>query len=364
MHEVDGAVIYTKEIPSYVGTELERLYECIYCTLGRFAIYGEDADASTYVARRDGQISAVIIFRFVGSCLFVINQQMHISPIDLLQFVATVFRRYKTIRRIRFYAMESTFDDIGYSFVKFPSVEENIIYLPSTPEQFMSSLGTSTRRNLRSSERKLLKSFPSFRYEIRHGAEVPEQTIREIFALSDLRMEVKKQNKYLEGKNAECIVRLVQLHGYVGIATINGRICAGNICYCVGTRYFMHIVAHDPEFDVFMLGKLSLYWASCDCINRGGRECWLMGGGRRHKSRFSAQTKHLNTIIIFRSRLIYFTNIGFVLMAKLRSLRHAFKEEIIRLNLGEPASAGTLSGFTLLVRTAQRLAFSRNRASK
>lgn len=365
MHgEHDGAYIYENDIPAFVGQELERLYESIYCTLDRLHIYGEDVGASTYVARREGAISTVILFRRCGSCLHVLNHQAHIPPSELKMFLSEIFRRYETVRSIRFNAMESNFGDIGYATATFPAVEENIIYLPSTPDDFMSSLGMNTRKNLRSAERKLLKNFPSFRYITHIGAEVEDVVFREIFSLSDQRMEVKQKDSYINSVAAEYVIRLVRLHGYVGLATVDGRICGGNIWYRVGNRYFMHIIAHDRRFDSYMLGNLQMYWTFCDCITRGGRECWLMGGGRQHKSRFLAQTRHLTTTIVFRSRLARLLDLPTVLTAAFISWRHVANEGLLRARQKQAVLSRQLSGIAAAMRVSGPLAVFRLRKLK
>src|SRR3954471_7627503 len=54
---------YENAIPEFVERELEALYECIYCSLARFRIYDPPVNVSTYVARLEGRISAVLLFR-------------------------------------------------------------------------------------------------------------------------------------------------------------------------------------------------------------------------------------------------------------------------------------------------------------
>ncbi len=333
----DGPTIYEHAIPAFVGAELERLYENVYCTLGRFKVYQEDIGASTYVARRDGRITAVILFRQVGSCLHVINQQVHIPADELQVFLSEIFARYTSVHSVRFYAMENDVCAPGYSTATFPSVEENIISLPSTSDAFMESLSVSSRKNLRSAGRRILRHFPSFQYTIHAGNEVDDKTMHQIFSLCDQRMDVKKKERYINSDAARNIIRLVRLYGFVGVATIEGRVCGGNIWYRVGSRNFMHILAHDPRFDSYKLGNYQSYLSLSDCIAHGGRECWMMGGGREHKSRFLAKTKHLNTTIVFRSRLRRLLAVQTTTKAAISRLRHAAKEALFRAR-GEMAA--------------------------
>lgn len=324
----DGPTIYENAVPAFVGAELERLYENIYCTLGRWKIYGEDIGASTYVSRRDGCITAVILFHQLGSCLQVLNQQVSIPQNELQMFLSEIFGRYGNVKKVRFYAMETVLGDIGYSTTAFPSVEENIIYLPATPEEFIASLSPSTQKNLLTSQRRLVRDHPTFEYSIHAGADVGDEVLHEIFSLCDQRMDVKHKSHYIDRHAAESIIRLARLHGYVGLTKIDGRLGSGNIWYKAGGRYFMHILAHDPRYDGYKLGNLQSYWSLCDCIAHGGRECWMMGGGREHKSRFTAKTKHLYSTIVFRTKLTRLIDVRATMTAAFIRWRHAAKERL------------------------------------
>lgn len=294
--------IHENAIPPFVDAELERLYANVYCTLTRLQMYDAMENASTYVARSDGVITAVLLFHLKHNEIKVFNQQIELGKEVIGIFSELVFLKYKSAKIISFYAIRTDLSHLSFPFQKFTVLEENILTLPPTPEQYIASLGGDFRYKLRSSERKLKKQFPTFRYDIYEKSKIDEQTVRDIIGMTGERMAFKQKQAYIRDEDVERIIKLIRAYGFIGVATIDGRMCAGHIWYQVGTRFIMHLVTHDPLYDRYMLGNLLLLLTFCDCIERGGRECWLMGGGQQHKLRFLARPSYLDSLVIYRSR--------------------------------------------------------------
>ena len=56
--------LFENSVPSFVGPELDRVYQNLYSSLPTLTVYGKiSAGTSTYVARRNGAIVAVLLFR-------------------------------------------------------------------------------------------------------------------------------------------------------------------------------------------------------------------------------------------------------------------------------------------------------------
>jgi hypothetical protein len=322
--------IYENEIPDFVERDLERLYESVYCTMARFRIYGEAHGASTYVARSGTAATCVILFRLEGRVVKVVNQQIALSAADLRRFSQAVFARYPQAQRISFYAIDTQLAQFPYPFQQFEALEENVLALPSTADDYRAMLSANLGKRLQSAERKLKRDFPQFKFEVLAGTQVSEAMLRKIVGLAGARMAAKQQDAYIREADIASILRVIHAYGYAGVFTVDGEVRAGNVFYGVGRRYFMHIIAHDPDYDKYMLGHLVQYLAACHCITLGGRECCLMGGGRENKARFGAHPTFLCSVDIYRSRtqrLLSMRRVwGAAAVRGLHQARHDFTE--------------------------------------
>jgi hypothetical protein len=321
--------IYEDEIPDFIGPELERLYETVYCTLRRFQIYGEIDNASTYVARTGGAITCIILFRIERNIAKVINQQIAIAAADLRIFVDAIFDKYPSVSIISFFTLDTEINRFCRPFQKFKSLEENIVVLPPTREGYAANLHQGRLKRIQVGERKLKRDHPGFGFRVLAGTEVDEQTLRQIVLLAGARMAAKDQSAYISEADIGKILQLIHACGFVAVLTIDGVIRGGNVFYGVRGRYFMHIIAHDPDYDKYMLGNLVQYWVACFCIERKGRECWLMGGGAEHKKSFGASPKYFDSLVIYRSRLHYLSAVRRVMDGAARHSFHRFKQNLL-----------------------------------
>jgi hypothetical protein len=136
---------------------------------------------------------------------------------------------------------------------------------------------------------------------------------------------------------------------------IEGKLCGGSIWYRVGKRNFMHINAHDPQYDQFMLGNQVLLCGVLHCIRRGGRECWLMGGFGTHKAKFRTSPKYLESVLIYRSRIGMLKHFRRAGVAAAQGLRHRLRQQLRSKASGDGAAARFLGGFLALGRNIKRL---------
>jgi hypothetical protein len=322
---------YENEIPDFVERELERLYETVYSTIARFNIYGEAENASTYVARSAGAIVCVILFRIEQGVVRVINQQIRLSADDLRSFADAVFAKYRAARRIAFYAIDAAIGHFHLPLQRYQALEENILALPRTRDEYKASLNQNLYKRLQSGERKLQRDYPDHGFKILRGTEVDEQILRRVVSMAGARMASKQQSAYIREEDIARILKLIHVYGFVGVLTINGQVRGGNVFYGVGGRYFMHVIAHDPDYDKYMLGHMVQYLSACYCIDRGGRECCLMGGGRENKGRFRAFPKYLFSVDIYRSRLQFLLDARRVLSGALRRFIYRTREDFYQL---------------------------------
>ncbi len=304
---------YENQIPPFVEAEMERLYENIYTSLSRFRIYGEMENASTYVVRKGDKVITLFLFRREQDEVKVLNKQITIDEAEILRFTNATFAAFKSVKIISFLAIQTAMYRCPFPYQQCHFLEDIVVTLPATVEEYFSNLGKHMRRDVKYYRKKIERNFPSFHFQIYVKEEIKEQHIRDIIRLSGARMAVKNKAAYIHDEETERILRLVKMYGFVGVITIDGHICSGGISYCIGSRYFMHVVAHDPAYDNYRLGTLCNYLTICECIARGGTECRFMASSHQYKFDFLGVRIGFDYLAIYRSRAQFLLNSGKVI---------------------------------------------------
>lgn len=289
------------EIPSYVETELERLYEHIYSSLPYFRLFKPHDNVSTYVARKGGRAIAVFLYRCKNRKVEVFNEMIRIDEAEIARFAEYIFARFPSVSVISFQAIQAAVQKLPFPFQQYNEKEEFAIMLPATPDEYTASLGKATRSNIKRYSRRLLQSYPSFTHKIYENEEVDEQHVRDIINLSKVRMTGKKKKFSVDEEMADGLVRLAKACGFVNVFMIDGRLCAGSISYRIGSNYFAFVNAHDSSFDSYWLGTLSYYYTICESIIRGGKQLHMGWGRYDYKSRLLGVQQDFDRLVIYRS---------------------------------------------------------------
>jgi CelD/BcsL family acetyltransferase involved in cellulose biosynthesis len=174
---------------------------------------------------------------------------------------------------ISFGLIETNTLRLPFPFQKSNFSENLVVSLPESVEEYFGSLGNATRRNIKYYTNKIKRNFPSFNYQFYEKDAVTEQHIRDIVNLKLASFAARNRHLGLSISEVEKIFSLVKnCNGLVGIATIDGAICAGQISYRIGTNDVASIIAHDPQYNNYSIGMICCYLTICECIVRKGKE--------------------------------------------------------------------------------------------
>lgn len=289
------------EVPQFLGPDLERLYQSLYSTLERLRIYEQDKNVSAYVERRGDKVISAILFRLENNKVVVLNQQTTLKSIEISKFSNAVFFRYKSVKLISYWGLISTPPEIPYATRRNYCLPEVVVVLPESPDSYLSSLGKSTRRSIRSSLKKVAATFPSFSVERSVKSEIRPSDIFDIINLNNARMANKDKVTYNSDEETQRLIRLANVYGLVLTLKIDGRVCAGAVGYCVGSTCFFHTLAHDPKLDELKLGMVCCYLMLCECIARGVREVRFGGSSHRYKFDFKGNLLRMDYLLIYRN---------------------------------------------------------------
>jgi hypothetical protein len=326
---------YENEVPAFVEQHLEQLYQSLFSTIARLEIYDSAKAASTYVARRNGAVVAVILFRRDRTRVTVYNEQLAFDGQELILFVKRLFARYKEVELVSFYAIRADIAKTPYPVQQEECLEDIVLALPPEQEAYLEMLGKNMRASIKRYQKKVMRDFPSFRVEFLTRETVNEQQIRKIVELSHARMTVKNQHCYHNELSTQRLIRLVRKYGVVLIATMDSQICAGVINHCVGQNYFLHVLAHDPRFDEYRLGKLCCYLSICHAIAQGAREYHFGWGRFDYKYKMGGENKALYRVDIYRSRLVLAANVRHACRVKAKAKVRQFKLWLERVDSGD-----------------------------
>lgn len=325
----DHAIVslYENSIPPFVNEALDRLYQRMHSSLAYHRIYGNiSPGTSTYVARKNGEIVAVLLFFIEGGRACVLNEQLWIHPDEIERFSVHVFSTYQFVKIISFPAMEGRVDVLSFPYQQCLFTQDIVLNLPDTAQAYLTSLGKSTRSYVKRYLNKLKGSFPSLSCATYERGDITEQHIRDITALNRARMARRHKSSNIDEAESERMIRLARLCGLVTIVTIDGRVCAGTINYRFGENYFLQVVAHDPKYDEYGLGMLCCYLTICECIARKGNEYHFLWGRYEYKYRLLGLQRDLAHLVIYRSRLELLMNSGAALKLACKGYEYEAKD--------------------------------------
>ncbi|HEY4541941.1 MAG TPA: GNAT family N-acetyltransferase [Noviherbaspirillum sp.] len=291
-----------------LDAQLRKLYCNIHSTFAHLGIYGGlDAVTHVYVARRAEEPLAVLLLERNGSSVRVVNEGMRIEVGELQRFAAHAFGRWSQVHALSLNAVQ--IEDAatpGHPLQHFPCTADVVVTLPTSVDAYTESLGKNMRRNLRRYMSKLEARHPELRHVFFESADVSAQQVREILRLSRARISNKSLAFSIDEAETERIIALTQQSGMTGVLMAGDRIIAGGIGYRAGDAFFYRIVAHDPAYDDCSAGILMSYLMICECIARGCREFNFMRSPYEYKFALGAQTRYLQQVVVYRSRLHQF----------------------------------------------------------
>lgn len=299
---------YDNQVPPFAGPEIDRLYGHLYCSPSYFEIANELPGTSTYVAWKSAEPVAILLYKQCENGITVISDYVNIDQEEIRRFSEYMFDSFKSLKVISFRKLQAAIRDFPYPWHAITCTEDMVVALPPSVKEYETAMGKNMRRNIKRYTNALAKDFPSYRYRLYLEDEVSEQHIRDIIALSCTRMKSKNIVPRFNEEETQWIVDFAKRCGIVGVATIDGRVCAGAIGFRMGENCFMHVIAHDIKYNDYSLGILCYYHTICEGIVCGAKRFHLLQGRYGYKYRLLAERQDLIHLDIYRSRLHAFVH--------------------------------------------------------
>nr|WP_217343845.1 GNAT family N-acetyltransferase [Noviherbaspirillum sp. L7-7A]MBV0877930.1 GNAT family N-acetyltransferase [Noviherbaspirillum sp. L7-7A] len=301
-------------VPGFVCNALENLYGDLFSSLPYLETNTKiTADTSTYVVRDNDSIITVLLFQRKKNQVEVINKGMEISGDDLRRFCDFIFEKYGTVDVILFDSIQLQIENFPYPCQRVDCPSDIVLDLPATRKDYLATLGSKTRGNIKRAMARLSSDCPSFRMTFSDGNLAEEKDLYKLINLNKARMNHINKVYARESEEIQKVIGLSKTSGLIGVARIDGSVCGGSIGYIVGSTHIGHIVSHDPKYDKYSLGMLSIYLTICECIDRGYKRFNFMSGNNHYKSLFGGAPRSLESIAIYRSRFQLALNPQFAL---------------------------------------------------
>jgi CelD/BcsL family acetyltransferase involved in cellulose biosynthesis len=312
-------------LPGSLEPELAALYQNPFSTLSFVRLFNPGVAPMALVVRRAGEVQHILLARRTGHRVEVLNGAVPFSEADLALFLEAIFDRYPAVDLIAFHPFQAP--PIRLSFPhQLGVVEEDIVVtLSPTVAEYRKRLSSKSRKTIDHKLVLLKRDHPEYCFRATPGPELEEATIREVLRLQRARMAVHGRKSGIDDAYEDRIVALARTCGLVGIVTIQGRIAAGAITYSVGSQCFMHVIAHDSEYNHLSLGRLCMYLMICHCIERGDKEFHFLWGQHGFKYQFLGVNRELVALTVYRSRMARLIHPLAYAQAALRIGRHRMK---------------------------------------
>ncbi|PIL40179.1 GNAT family N-acetyltransferase [Massilia psychrophila] len=343
---------YENAIPSFVETELDRLYKHINSSLSHHAVQRKANGASTYVARKGEQAIAILLFKREKRKVSVINEMIDIAPEELERFASYIFSNDKSIAVISFSLIGDQIGSLPFPCHQYEISEDIVLTLPATPEAYLDSLSSKMRRNIRRYLRAIARDNSTFRFEVCAGDEINEKYLHDLIDLKKINIGQKNIRFGIDPDEVDWIVRQAKLSGLVTVALIGNRVCGGSISLRVNDHYFGQIISYDPAYQKYSLGILCCYQAICDQISLGAKESHLCWGRYQYKYKLMGVQRDRASLDIYRSRSAYWQNAGTVLIKTVKTCLQEWKKRLLNMEHEENPS---LRFGPLLVKTLRKI---------
>ncbi len=237
------------------------------------------------------------------STLVVVNRLMEFDTEVLQDCASTLFAAHPTARRI-------TIDGVYASATRrrrvpcraWSAIENLLVALPPSFEQYMSHFGSKTRKNLRYCAKRFERENPEARLSVLRGGEIDTATVHDLVKLNHLRMQSKGRVSGMDTQFADGLSALSASHGVACVARDkDGTILGGALCTHVGNGFALQVIAHDPRFNHVRLGLLCLLRSIETAIDTGATVFHFLWGESDYKALFGARAAPLWSYRYYRS---------------------------------------------------------------
>lgn len=300
--------MYGPEIPGNILAAAERSANNPYSCLAICRAFEPEIAAILrhLVVYSGARLLGILSYYERQSTLVIVNRLIDFNDQVLESCARTLFASHETARRIvveGVYASETR--RARHPIVPrriWHAIENLILDLPRTFEQYMSQFGSKTRKNLRYCTKRFERENSGAEFSVLTRDAIDKATVDALVELNHLRMESKGRVSGIDTRFATALLALCHSHGVACVARDKeGRILGGTLCTHVGNGVSLQIIAHDPRFNHVRLGLLCLLKSIETGIAAGVTVFHFLWGDSDYKALFGARAAPLMSCRYYRS---------------------------------------------------------------
>lgn len=288
-----------KGLPLEYESFLIEQYDSFMTTCRYIEIYYPTYDINYMTVKEDGNMIELLVFGNKDQTCTCFNSLVNIDQHIVDEFIKNIFIKYSFIKKIIIGASYNCYK-FNNSFLS-SSTNDHILFLPSTIDDYYMGLGSKMRRNLKSSQAKLLRDFPQVNFVTVFGDEIEESIISKVIHLNIERMRHKGVSPGKKDADIQRIYNFSKHYGCVAYIEIDGKMIAGNICYILNDRIFGHVIAHDNNFSSYNIGYLCQLHLIKTLIEKGLSKFHFLWGNSEYKIKLLAKPHSLFSYHVHRT---------------------------------------------------------------
>jgi CelD/BcsL family acetyltransferase involved in cellulose biosynthesis len=289
-------------LPGYIWPALHGLYQSIFCSEPHLRNHDSlRPSVQAWVARRNGDITGLILFQVKGRVTRVINEMHALDAEKLNQFAQALFREHTQVDVICLHAVRIEGNGLTLPLLQTEYSEDYLLPLPDSVEAWKDGLSSQTREKIRYHYRRSCRKKPDLIFRQIDGHDMSDAQFDRILQLSQARMSHKGRSFNMSEREVRCLRTMIRECGQLSVIEIQGEICAGLLCTRLGKSIFMHVIAHDPQHDDLRLGFLCCVLTIEAAIGSRAEQFHFLWGFSEYKTRLGGQKKSLYRAVVFRS---------------------------------------------------------------
>ncbi len=265
----------------------------------------------------------------------MLNEVASVSLTDIDAFADALFTRYRAIDVIEWHALHLWHgqgrDQPGVRADDHPCQravvsDDYVLDLPASIDAWHSSLSRGTRDKLRQSQRRAQRHSAAVSFRLLGAPDISDTQIRSVLQWSRARMRAKGNSYGMDARSERALCALMRERGWLAALEIDGRLCAGLLCTVAGREVYMHVIAHDPDFDALRPGYLCCALAIEAAIAQQLKRFHFLWGWYDYKVRLGGQRRLLEHGWMWRGWLAACRHPLWLLRQQLRVVKALMRE--------------------------------------
>jgi hypothetical protein len=287
-------------VPDGAAEELPTLYNSVFSTAEWFAV-GDKLEPTGACVLEDPH--HVILFHISGDTIEILNKEFAIGPRSAERLCRALFQAFPHARRIHLEVLFPPWE------LRLPArtlywSDHMVVDLPESEDDYMASLGKSTRRELRRNWRRLIEAHPTVTTQMLTFSDQPKACIDEMVAWKNRRFNARGEQTIWQTSPAASreFGELVRRRGRIRVMRVDGQAIAVTFLFPVGDTVYSFHSGFDPAYETFSLGSLETLGTVTDAIRTGHKHVSLLWGQEAHKRQFGAKPRRATRLSVFRRR--------------------------------------------------------------